>query len=694
MKFIVIEDKSPYLKQVISLGEKHKNTLGFLPFGAYAEQARRKKIIAAIENDCVIGYILFNVNQKALLVYIVHLCIDPSYRNKSIAYSLIKKVSRITKTLRGIRVHCRRDYSASTFWPKCGFVAVDEKPGKALKGSTITIWWYDYGQPSILQYANDIRTQSKTKAVIDANIFYDIQKNKNINEEVQGLLADWISVDIELCLTQEIYNEINRNNDINRREINRKFVESFYVVPNLPEKFIEIYDKFRQLFPKCLSESDGSDFRQLSQSIASEIPFFITRDENLLKKSDRIYNVFNTRIIRPAKFIILHDSLKRESEYRPTKLKGSRIEFSRFTHSQYQTVEEYFRDKQYEKKRCFFERLNHFVSSPRHYDIKFIKDRGIPIAFIVVDKKSNGVIRVPFFRVAKSHIGSILARHLSFQLISSKRHSKSALISVTDPFISTEVKWALAKIGFTYSNENWIKANLFDVLSISRLQAKLYDLSTEFKEHSSFFHKLINFLSGSDPKEDLQEFINVEKILFPVKIKEIQAPCYIVPIKPIWAMHLFDYNLAMQDLFGGDPSLLFNVENVYYRSCKPKLPKAPARILWYITKGNGNLSGIMSIKACSYVNEVQIGKPKKLYKKNESLGVYKWPDVYEVAKQNIENDVLSFLFDFTELFEHRIRKTVINDIWQKEKKCSFFPRTPIEIPPQLFYHFYKLGKGF
>ena len=40
------------------------------------------------------------------------------------------------------------------------------------------------------------------------------------------------------------------------------------------------------------------------------------------------------------------------------------------------------------------------------------------------------------------------------------------------------------------------------------------------------------------------------------------------------------------------------------------------------------------------------------------------------------------------------KKNEINDIWQSERQCNFYPRTPIEVSPELFYHFYKLGKGY
>lgn len=239
LKTITIDDQSPYLEKVISLGEKNKRALGFFPYGAFVEQARRKKIIVAIIENKLAGYTIYNINQRAMVVYIVHLCIDSHYRERGIAKALIDKITSLTRNFNGIRVRCRRDYRASSFWPKVGFCAIDEIPGKSIKGSTLTVWWLDYCQPSIFQYADDLRLKSKTKVVIDANIFFGFNKEHPINEEIHGLLANWIEENYELCLTQEIYNEINRHSDKKTRKAARKNVESYYIVKTRQDIFHE-----------------------------------------------------------------------------------------------------------------------------------------------------------------------------------------------------------------------------------------------------------------------------------------------------------------------------------------------------------------------------------------------------------------------------------------------------------------------
>jgi hypothetical protein len=108
---------------------------------------------------------------------------------------------------------------------------------------------------------------------------------------------------------------------------------------------------------------------------------------------------------------------------------------------------------------------------------------------------------------------------------------------------------------------------------------------------------------------DLPILLDAEKNLWPLKMKDLDSPAFIVPIRPEWAMHLFDADIASQDLFGGEPSLILNSENVYYRSSSPKILSAPGRILWYVSSGSSRYQGSMCIKACSYLDDVEIGKP-------------------------------------------------------------------------------------
>jgi len=72
----------------------------------------------------------------------------------------------------------------------------------------------------------------------------------------------------------------------------------------------------------------------------------------------------------------------------------------------------------------------------------------------------------------------------------------------------------------------------------------------------------------------------------------------------------------------------------------------------YVSKGSGD--GSMTIKACSQLVEVVVGKPKELFRRFQRLGIYEWRDVYAVADNDISNDIVAFRFRMTEQFKNPV----------------------------------------
>ena len=265
-----------------------------------------------------------------------------------------------------------------------------------------------------------------------------------------------------------------------------------------------------------------------------------------------------------------------------------------------------------------------------------------------------------------------------------------ALTTVTESRLSDDIPEALQENGFVPIDQAWVKANLFYVEQANALGKKLASQSEHFPHVAQYFQQMLTVLETAQVENNLQVLLQIERFLWPAKIADLDIPTYIIPIWPEWAMHLFDPNIAGQTLFGADPALMFTVENVYYRASRPMLD-TPARILWYVSRRKGNFQGTMSIRACSYLDEIVIDKPKALFSRFKRLGVYKWEDVFKVAKQDIERDIMAFRFSGTELFSSPIHREDLQEIWIKEKGRNFNIQGPVRISNDLFLHLYKIG---
>ena len=111
MKIQLIDERSPYLHQVIDLGDANRKTLGAFTRGAFIDHAKKRFIIIAVDSQSqLLGYLMYAIKRKDRCVRLIHLCIDQRYRGQKVARKLVEYLKQITQEYQGISLHCRRDY--------------------------------------------------------------------------------------------------------------------------------------------------------------------------------------------------------------------------------------------------------------------------------------------------------------------------------------------------------------------------------------------------------------------------------------------------------------------------------------------------------------------------------------------------------------------------------------------------------
>lgn len=95
----------------------------------------------------------------------------------------------------------------------------------------------------------------------------------------------------------------------------------------------------------------------------------------------------------------------------------------------------------------------------------------------------------------------------------------------------------------------------------------------------------------------------------------------------------------------------------------------------------------MSVRACSYVDEVIIGTPKDLFKKFSKLGVYNWQNVYDTAGKDVDKEILAFRFSRTELFEKPIPLNILEKVLNRKGA----PQGPMRLGVEQFEKLYRIG---
>lgn len=688
-----IDLASPYLEDVIKLWRVYSDTLGPFPRGAFEDHARKRQIIVAIKSPKkLVGYLAYR--QTTRTASIVHLCIDEAFRGHGIARDMFAFLRNKVSHIEDIRLTCRRDYEASKLWPKLGFHPVYEKPGRGKDRKILTVWRYEIQRPPLLTAMYQSVSASKIRAVVDANVFYDLQDQTR--EETNGLLADFVEEVVSLCVTKEMHNEIDRHPNQGERQRRRLFMAEFEELSASTNDINSIYPELQKLHPKTeLSHRDCSDLRQLSNAVACEAALFITRDELLLDLHDAVYAKFGINILRPCDVIIHLDELQREELYRPERLSGSRLMISRVQYGEYEKIIDLIQEPTPNARIELMTQLQRALSRPIDHECFLVKDSdGRYLAVYCLDCSISGQINVPILRLlSKNRLSHTVARYLVDKIMTTSMRKINKLVSISANSLQSEFIDSLKESSFFLHGPQWIKFCLPIIGNYADLANALREAASDniSKDVHDVARAISEKLETTKSPLQLHEEIELEKMFWPAKIINTNIHNFIVPIKAKWAQELFDTHLARQTLFGAHKTeLILNTENVYYRASRPRVLDAPARVLWYVSRDE-KYQGSMSVRACSYIDEVLIGHPKDLYRQFRRLGIYRWEDVFTLADRELDGELMAFRFSRTELFRQPIAWDTIQQVLVsiKGKQSQF--QSPELISAEIFFHLYQLG---
>lgn len=691
MDIEIFNGSSPRLDEIKKLWRANAATLGFFPEGAFQEYASKGCILVAKDSlGLLAGYLLFRKNGERLAI--VHLCVRSDLQGRGVAKALFDALLVMSKSFQGITLSCRRDFRVSSLWPKLGFIAVQEKPGRGTKDTILTNWCLDRGTPDLFSSPEQSGAEQKLKVVIDANVFYDLDNPAAPDtEESKALQADWLQSSIELHITPETLNEINRHNVSSHRLRNRKRTARFTVLRAGHDAFSAIERKVKTFYRTPLSESDASDVRQLAWTIASHQSIFVTRDENLLNLSLQLYQEFAISLMRPSDFIIQLDELRRYSQYQPARVAGTLV-LQRLrkapTDAMFRALQA---SERKETKPKFRERFCKHLAAPITSDCWGLFWEGEkPAALVVYDRSSKAELLIPFLRIARGPEGFVIARNLLLRLVQDAASENRTRIVITDPFCLEFVEQELEKDGFIREARYWVKHTMPSVVNSKRFVEKLLSISGLGRAGGD--HQVTQSLSEV-MRSDAQTAQKLERAYWPLKIIDAPIPNYIIPIRPRWAAELFDNELANQDLFGARTKLSLNREGVYYRSAMPRGGiTAPGRILWYVSDDR-KYQGSKCIRACSFLDDVLVGRPKELFRRFHRLGVYEWKHLMELTKDEIDKQLMSVRYSDTQLMANPIVWEAFQAVLRQSGVRTQL-QSPQQISPHVFAKLYCMGMGY
>ena len=418
---------------------------------------------------------------------------------------------------------------------------------------------------------------------------------------------------------------------------------------------------------------------QVAHAIAAEVPFLVTRDALVLSHADDIFERYGLRLIHPSNLIVRFDNLRREAEYRPARLEGSRWRERLVTEADIPHLCEVFHQPHCERLREFEARVRHHLAHPDVSTCRVATDDTGALAVLVVLQRTQTVdLEIALLRHSNHPLAGTLIRHILHAAALETAVGTSSLISVSDNGVSEIATAAMQELGFLTGGQGWWKLSLAGIV---KTQEAVETVSSS-RLPITLKEQLARSVSAAGSCPDLA--VRCERSLSPAKLSDVNLPTYVVSIWPEWADHFFDAPAGGQLLMDLKEKLHLGIEGAYYCSAKNSHLKAPARILWYVSKGPSG-RGSMEIKACSHLAEIAVGQSKELYRRFRHLGVYEWRHVFETVNSDLNETLLAFRFSRTERFARPVSLAELKNLGVPQ------PVNPRRISNEQFVTIYKLG---
>ena len=601
---------------------------------------------------------------------ITQLCVAEDFNGQGVARRLINELKNSTTTQKVIKLHCRNDFPAHQMWPKLGFSAIDEQPGRSRDRLPLTLWHLPLAPDDQLGLFQVQTSDHSLDVVIDAQIFFDFDEaDSDKSAPSKALLSDFLVDELRLLITDELFNEIAREQDTEQREKSRKKAHEFPKIdynPQLEEQFEGV---LKTLLPNN-SPSRQSDIRQLAKAAASEVKIFVSRDQAILNKSGEIADRVSLQVVSPTQLIIRFHELSEKQSYAPTRIAGFELQWQRLSSDQVARFPYNSFLSQGERQGVFRERLDALLARPDQYEAECLQSRDETVAVRVLTKETNKTLTVPMMRVAlpvddRSLLGCFVISDTITKAVEENRH----MVKIDVSALSVGLEPNLLEMGFIKANGCFVRFCFSRSLTRTEVLSEIREL---FPGIAASY--------GSLPELDLQRCCS------PLDLKETDQNYFLIPIRPGYATSLFDRQQAAIDMFVQNPGVLLRWDNIYYKvKSHYHMLQEPARILWY---ESGSKAG--QIAAISCLDAVEMGAAKTLFKKYKKFGILEWKDIFEMCNGDPFEEIMALKFSHTFLFRKPVSLDKMRVVF-REHGTNLVLQSPSSIPTEIFYKLFQLG---
>ena len=666
MKITISKLKTSDAKAVDELMKRHTRTVGFLPLAAIEDHLVRECVLGAkTQNGQLVGYLLYGEYRDRFRI--TQLCVSEKFRKQGIARCLVETLKASATTQKVIRLSCRNDFPAHKLWSKLGFVPIDEKSGRSKEGHLLTLWRLILATDDQLALFRANSSDEILDVIIDAQIFFDFDEpDSDKTQPSKALLADFFVESLNLWFTDELFSEIGRNQNSEKRSEARKRAGQFLEVRHDPLLVDDFVKELEQILPSA-NVSQLSDINHLAKAASSEIDTFVTRDQTLLKKASQIDELVNLRVLSPTELIIQLRELSEGDAHTPDRVAGLTLEWRHLTSEEFRSFPLARFLTPGERLGQFRERMEAVLVDNARHQLEVLWSGSEPVALRVLAPEPKGVLNVAFARVASSGDRSLLGRFLISDAIYKAIRNDFEVVAFGTSDFQLNLMQNLTEMGFTKCDDRLVRFCFSHRLDRRGVESRIANLIPEAVD---------NYRGMED--------CELERSCSPVSFNAHQNH-FLVTIRPGYALNLFDRQQSSRDLFGGQPDVLLRWTNVYYRSATyHRMLTAPGRVLWYVS---GDRKEIVAV---SHLDEVVVDTPKELFRRFSKYGTLEWRDLHRMCGGDIEMNLMALQFSHTFPLQTPVP---LDEVWSvfDEDGIGRSMQAPRKIPLSTFNRLFQRG---
>ena len=309
-----------------------------------------------------------------------------------------------------------------------------------------------------------------------------------------------------------------------------------------------------------------------------------------------------------------------------------------------------------------------FLAHPDRFEVDILCSDDDAIAIRVLAQEAAGSLDAPMVRISCSVDQRHFGRFVVGDLLTRAVEDGLDMVRFRSESMSPSLGHDLLQVGFTKHGQDFLRFCFSRSLDRPDTVARIAELSP-----------------GTEKEYRQLTDHEIEERCSPLSLETTDQEYFIVPVRPSYAMSLVDRRGSANHLFGGKPDVLLRWDNVYYRSkSQHRMLKAPARILWYVSRK------AKRIVAVSRLDEVTIDNAKALFKRFQKFGILEWADLYEMCRGEPSTEIMALRFSHTFSFREPVSLQAMREILA-EDGVGLALQSPLKLPAGTFRKIFERG---